>query len=149
MLFRSAVLHDLPAVHENMRYADGVGVDAAFIPRDVTPDIRSPSPDRFLVKDDDVGVKSRFDPTALDQPEVAGDAIGHTMDRLLQRNDPEVAHTALEDHARKGEGVDQVEMRASVGGADQRPVILPQLPAQPISLRALDRKSTRLNSSHT
>src|SRR5688572_17439989 len=101
---------------------------------------------RVLIADSDLSLRQQLFSALLDQ-DIYSDCVGTTTDAMTKLGEEKYGVVLLDLTLPFGD-LDQVIACIATLPLTQRPVVL-VLAANPVAARALDRKSTRLNSSHS
>ena len=99
-------------------HAERVGVDPRFVGRQVGAKVGGSWPNRGRVEDHDVRVPAFAQDAAFAQTEEFGGDLSELMYALLQADYPMFAHPISQNLGGKRKGIDHIQVRAGVGGAN-------------------------------
>ena len=77
------------------------------------------------VEHDEVGDRARFDPAPAPQPVEARGDVGELSHRFFEREEAALAHRLAEQHRRVVRVAHEIGVRAGVGSAEHRAVVVP------------------------
>jgi len=123
----NAVEDRLDAVHDHVFDANRIGVEPDGIAGQVCAAVDRSRIDLVRIEDHDVGDQSFFEPAPIAQAQQPGGHVAQLAHCLLETDQPEAAYAVAEHLGRLGKGVDHVEMGTRVRGADEGPIVVPEL----------------------